>query len=382
MARATPAGLRSTAAPRTDSKMKSGSMSLKSLACLLIVCFGTASLCWSASKKKKGEEEITQTLEIPPDPPAAVVADASKLVFLQTPLSAKGLLSQQIRDSLKNLLGQLKGAQLVKIRAFVAGSGDLRRVPSLVSEIFSDKRISLPAVTVVQVGALPLIGAQVLLEGIAVDRRTANPQGLAFISGQPGPAKQAGPALITAVEKLNLQPESVRQVSCFLDSLDHEPEVRQQISSAFPKAPASYVQLRRDSAGDFTECEAVAALVNAPASNPTVSGPAGRYSQASSIGPVRVALTGTQMAFGREDKDTKLALERLGKALEGVGASWRSVVRTNTYTMTNAIRTKIGESRLALVNAQAPPASTMIMFESLPSLDASFAIEAVAVVER
>src|SRR3954451_3235618 len=139
-------------------------MGLRLLAAIVVFAFGAGSCLWSApKKKKKNEEEITQTLEEPKDPPSAVVVDASRLTYFVSPLSAKGLLSQQVRDALKNLLGQVHGAQIMKIRAFVAGSGDLRRVPALTSEIFTDKKLPLPAVTVVQVGALPLTGAQVVL---------------------------------------------------------------------------------------------------------------------------------------------------------------------------------------------------------------------------
>ena len=80
-----------------------------------------------AQKEKKEEEEITQTLEILPDPPAAVTAETSRLVYFISPLSAKGLLSQQVSDALKSLLKQARGATIVKLRAFVAGSGDVRR---------------------------------------------------------------------------------------------------------------------------------------------------------------------------------------------------------------------------------------------------------------
>src|SRR3954470_13981441 len=147
-------------------------MPFRLLSILLIVSVGSEALLWSApKKKKKDDEEITQTLAEPKDPPAATVADANRLSFFVSPLSAKGLLSQQLRDALRNLLAQARGSQIVKIRAFVAGSGDLRRVPAVVSEKFKDKRHTIHAVSVVQVGALPLVGAQVILEATASDRK-------------------------------------------------------------------------------------------------------------------------------------------------------------------------------------------------------------------
>src|SRR5262245_20285742 len=103
---------------------------------------------WTADGAKKKKEEETQTLVVPKDPPQAVVADTRRLVFHVTPLSAKGLLSQQVRDALK-ALGRLSGsASVVKIRAFVAGTGDVRRVRDIVSETFTDRKQSVPALSV------------------------------------------------------------------------------------------------------------------------------------------------------------------------------------------------------------------------------------------
>ncbi len=353
------------------------------LSVLVALCFGFVSTARCAPKKKKKDEEpVTQTLEIPKDPPPAVVADASRLTFFVTPLSAKGLLSQQVRDAVKSLLSQTRGAQVVKIRAFVAGSGDLRRVPSVVSELFTEKRLALPAVSAVQVGALPLVGAQVQLQAIAVDKKVVNPKGLAFVSGQAGDAKEAGPRLVKALADAGLKPESVRAVTCFVDSLDFEGPVRQQIGIAFPRAVTAYAQLRRDSAGDFSECEAVAALDEAPAASPTFIGSNERYSQAALVGPGPLAFTGIQMAFGREDKDVTLALERFSRILEGVGASWKTVAFGPGYLLTSSIRDKYRAERLKLIDPNSPPASTTLVFEGLPSLEASFGVEAVAVVRK
>src|SRR5689334_14938289 len=94
---------------------------------------------WPAEAAKKKKEEETQTLVVPKDPPQAVVADTKRLVFHVTPLSAKGLLSQQVKDALK-ALSRLSGpATVIKLRAFVAGTGDVRRVRDIVSETFTDR---------------------------------------------------------------------------------------------------------------------------------------------------------------------------------------------------------------------------------------------------
>ena len=138
----------------------------------------------SAQKKnKKDEEPPTQVLPPLTDPPDAVVAETARLSFQVSPLSNKGLLSQQIRDALKALLHDNHGAQIVKLRAFVAGSGDLRRVQTIMVEEFTDRKLALPVLSTIQVGALPMVGAQVVIEAASVERREVNPGGLAFYPG-------------------------------------------------------------------------------------------------------------------------------------------------------------------------------------------------------
>ena len=73
---------------------------------------------------------------------------------------------------------------ILKIRAFVAGPGDVRRVRDLVSEIFTESQKPLPLLSLIRCGGLPLEGAQVVLEAIASSSKRLNPDGLAFVSGQ------------------------------------------------------------------------------------------------------------------------------------------------------------------------------------------------------
>src|SRR5579871_3120625 len=91
-------------------------------------------------KKKKGDDEDgRQALQLPKEPPSAGVAETARLSFYMSPLSAKGLLSQQVRDGLKALQRSVGSGTIVKLRAFVAGSGDMRRVQAIVSETFTDR---------------------------------------------------------------------------------------------------------------------------------------------------------------------------------------------------------------------------------------------------
>src|SRR5450756_876158 len=98
-----------------------------------------ASACWivlapgltaqnpglTAQKKTKPKkEEITQVLQLPKELPGAVTGETRRLTFHVTPLSSHGLLSAQVRDALRALTREAGGNPVLKIRAFVAGSGD------------------------------------------------------------------------------------------------------------------------------------------------------------------------------------------------------------------------------------------------------------------
>ena len=90
--------------------------------------------------------------------------------------------------------GATSGGPVLKIRAFVAGSGDVRRVRDLVSEVFTDRRQPLPALSLIQAGGLPLEGAQVVLEAIAAGKEGGEPARAGLPLGADGRLRQpAGP---------------------------------------------------------------------------------------------------------------------------------------------------------------------------------------------
>src|SRR5271156_4950292 len=95
------------------------------------------------TKSKKNKDD-TQTLPPAKDLPNAVLADTDRLSFAVSPLSSKGLFTPQTRDALRTLLRNSHGT-IVQLRAFVAGSGDLRRVGEMVAEAFTEKHQPLPA---------------------------------------------------------------------------------------------------------------------------------------------------------------------------------------------------------------------------------------------
>lgn len=335
-------------------------------------------------KKKKDEEPPTQTLPLLQDPPPAVVADAERLSFRVVPLSPKGLLSQQVRDGLKDLIRDAHGATIVKIRAFVAGTGDVRRVQTIVSEIFTDKKLPLPALTTVQGGALPGEGVQVVLESIAAEKKPTHPQGLALISGQPGDTVgQSIERLQTAIRAAGSTSADVLQATCFVSSLDNYTELRTAVAAAFPTAAMDFVQMQRVPVQTPVECEAVAALTREVRDRVEFLDRAGldktpAHAQVALLGPGRVVITGTQLGFGAKDPDIRLAFERLGRVLEAQHSSYKDVVYARFYPVSGDVAERVRTVRFDFMDKTRPPAGTFLPFEGLPSLDALFGVDMIA----
>jgi len=309
-------------------------------------------------KKKTDEEPVTQTLPVLKDPPGAVSAETARLVFHVSPLSNKGLLSQQVRDALKALLHETHGATIVKLRAFVAGSGDMRRVSTIVSETFSDHKLPLPAVSTIEVGALPLEGSQVVIESAAVDKKTMNPNGLAFYSAQP-------------VKQLRPLPGALR-ATCFLSSLDDLAKVKSTVAAAYPAAVVNFVQSQRLGFEALDVCEAVARLDRPPAQPLTLE------KDAALVNTPKIVMTGIQMAFRDSDADLRLAFERLRKALEPLGVTYKDVFWSSAYPLTRPVEEKVRAMQQEFFDKSKPPAGTVLLFEGLPSLDATVAIDVIA----
>ncbi len=309
-------------------------------------------------KKKTDQDPVTQTLPVLKDPPSAISAETARLVFHVSPLSNKGLLSQQVHDALKALLRDTHGAAIVKLRAFVAGSGDMRRVPTIVSETFSEHKLALPAVSTIEVGALPLEGAQVVIESIAVEKKTVNPNGLAFYSAQP-------------IKQLRQTPGTLR-ATCFLSSLDDLPKVKAITMTAFTGAVVNFVQSQRLGIETLDVCEAVARLDQPPAQ------PVVMEKNAALVNTPKIVLTGAQMAFRDSDADLRLAFERLLKALESLGVRYNDVFWSSAYPLTRPVEEKVRAMQQEFFDKSKPPAGTMLLFEGLPSLDATTALDVIA----
>lgn len=366
--------------------MRSG-RALVALACAL-------AFVASPSQRKKKKEEETQTLQLPKDLPGSVTGDTRRLTFHVTPLSAKGLLSQQVRDALKALARE-SNDPVLHIRAFVAGSGDLRRVRDLVSEIFTDRHQPLPSLSLVQAGGLPLEGAQVVLEGVATAKKDVNPNGLAFLSAAPAfsenPLDPVPPlatkslaGLAGELKAARAEPADVLRVTCFLSSLDKLAETRKLVAAEYPTAELNFVQTQRAPGRALAACEAVARLKEDPGTplrlvNIEGQAPEPGESHVALVQAPRLVLTGTQNSYGYEEQDSRLAFERLQKVLEQAGASPRDVAFARFYPLASGIATQVRKLRAGFFSNDPPPAGTLLLFEGLPSMDAGFAVDVVAV---
>jgi len=364
---------------------------------LVALACGLAVAALPAADKKKKKEDETQTLQLPKELPGAVVGETRRLTFHVTPLSGKGLLSAQIRDALKALLRETGGNQVLKIRAFTAGSGDLRRVRDLVSEVFSDRRQALPVLSLIQSGGLPLEGAQVVLEATVAGKKEVNPFGLVFLSAAKAVAanpldpvaplaEKALGTLRQALKTAGSEPADVLRVTCFLSSLENLAATRKLVEAEYPRTAANYVQTQRSPTQALAACEAVARLqwntgTRLLLKNVEGTEPEPGESQIALVAARHVVLTGTQVSFGYQEADSRLAFGRLQKVLESAGVSFLDVAFAHYYPLASSIGSQVRKLRAGFFDMAHPPAVSMLLFEGLPSMDAGFAVDVVAVKE-
>jgi enamine deaminase RidA (YjgF/YER057c/UK114 family) len=310
-----------------------------------VVIAALLSLAAVYGAKKKNADDTTQTLDLPKDPPMVAIGETRRLIFNVSPLSTKGLLSQQTRDALKAILKMNGGVPVIHLRALVSGSGDLRRVPQIVSEMFTEKKLPLPSVSVVQAGALPLENAQVVLEAVSQAKKEVNADGLVFVEAQPAASIESSLDQLAA----RLGGAVALRVSCFVSAIG----APAAITARFPSAAVDLVQTQRTPAQSEASCEAVG--------------------RGRSITVPKLAFTGTRVAIGADEKAAKLAFGRLDRDLSEAGSYPADIISTNIYPLS----ARIGE--LVRKVRSTSGAVTVIPFEGVASIDGSFAIDAVAV---
>jgi enamine deaminase RidA (YjgF/YER057c/UK114 family) len=231
---------------------------------------------------------------------------------------------------------------------------------------------------------------------MALGKKTVNPNGLAFISGQGASVEQPLQPLLplfeqslarmrTALGAVGLEPADLVRATCYVSSLDDLTPIRERAYAAFPKAALNFVQRTREPVQSLVECEAVARLRRPPAEPLVLVNPPGRKgsqdrSEVALVHARKLALTGTQLAFGFQESDARLAFQRLAKSLEQAGASYNRVAVASVYPLSRSIADLVRKVRPESLSAERPPAGTMLPFQGLPSLDASFALDVIAVV--
>jgi hypothetical protein len=269
---------------------------------IVLLCGALAAnlLAQKPKKKKPDVEPRPQALEVIPQPPEAIIAEPGRLSFQVSPLSDKGLLSQQVHDALKALARLNHGVPIVKLRAFVAGSGDLRRVKDIVAEDLTERKQPLPVVSTVQVGALPMPGAQVVIEAVSSEKKVVN-KGIAFVTAREGPTSAAAIAQFQAsVKNHDLQAADVLRITCFMSSLEGVEAARSVVTAAFPAAAANFVQMQRLGLEPHVLCEGTARwngvnVFDAPGDDVVL------------MGMPKIVLTSTQLVFRDQDSDFRLA---------------------------------------------------------------------------
>jgi enamine deaminase RidA (YjgF/YER057c/UK114 family) len=174
------------------------------------------------------------------------------------------------------------------------------------------------------------------------------------------------------------------RVTCFCSSLEDHAAVRAVVEPNFHHAAVDLVQLQRSPIRGVVECEAVAKLAHKIAAPVQFVNPAGltaspNFSQLALVSAPRLVFTGTQVAYGFQDSDARLAFQRLAKALEQGGSSVNDVVMAHLYPLSSSIAEQVRRIRFEFFDKARPPASTLQPFEGLPAMDAGFAIDVVAI---
>jgi enamine deaminase RidA (YjgF/YER057c/UK114 family) len=190
-------------------------------------------------------------------------------------------------------------------------------------------------------------------------------------------------ALRQSVGAAGAEPRDVLRVTCFFSSLDNLAASRALVEGEYPKAALDYIQTRRAPATALAACEAVARLSREPGSRLRLmdADAAARdpgESQIALVAAPRVVLTGSQVSFGYEEKDSQLAFTRLKSALEQAGASIGDVACARYYPLAAGMAAQVRRIRGEFFDPAHGPAGTLLVFEGLPSLDAGFAVDAVA----
>jgi len=143
------------------------------------------------------------------------------------------------------------------------------------------------------------------------------------------------------------------------------------MAASFPGAALDFVQMQRAPVTPAASCEARARLRSA------VSSAAGftTDSGAALVSSPEIVISGTQLAFGRQDSDFKLAFDRLEKELAAKHTRLDRAVLSHLYLTSGTLANRVD----ALEPARSASPRTILPVEALPSLDAPFGLDVIAV---
>jgi enamine deaminase RidA (YjgF/YER057c/UK114 family) len=158
-----------------------------------------------------------------------------------------------------------------------------------------------------------------------------NPDGLSFLAAT-NPEAVAAPV----------------EVTCYVSDIASAAN----IASRFAGAAVDVVQTQRAPGAAAPQCEAIA--------------------RGGSVRAARLAFTGTQIALGIDEKATRLAFQRMDRALTDAGIQAADIVMTHLYPLS----ARIGE--MAKTIRAAPNPVSVIPFEGVAAIDGAFAVDAIA----
>jgi hypothetical protein len=163
------------------------------------------------------------------------------------------------------------------------------------------------------------------------------------------------PLLQKAIDQLaaKISGKPPLSITCFVSDLDGAPELLHMITSAFPGAATNLVQSRRLAWQTEASCEGV--------------------SRGGGMTAERTAFSGTQVAFGTEEKDAAVAIQRLDRALSDAGAAHiPNTVQLRLYVLSPAT------TAVAFRQITGPAPVTSFSVEGVGPASAGFAIDAVS----
>ena len=88
--------------------------------------------------------------------------------------------------------------------------------------------------------------------------------------------------------------------------------------------------------------------------------------------------TGTQVSFGYQEPDARLAMDRLKKVLEQAGTSPEQAAYVRFYPLSSGLANQVKKLGAEFFSSTKPPAGALLQMEGLPSMDSGFAVDVVA----